>query len=946
MIKAKSSIATAVLSMLLLSPAAWASQRLRIMTFNIPKGNIPAVGLNTWENRAKAIHGFLNQAKPDLLGLQEPVVSELTDLLAGIPGYAMLGVARDDGRQSGEYSPIIYRTERFYVEHSGTYWLSLTPTVVSKNWNSACNRVATWAVFRDKHTNARFLYTNTHLDHVSNQARYQQMRVIKEQMQAIMSKHGEMPAFVTGDFNSPGTEENNPVAVAKSYLAPMNDAYEIAAKHYGLAYTFPASKVKIDYIMLTREVSVSDAYIHNSIYDTGQQLSDHNAHYADISWETTKRQDADALIAEARLSIDSMLTYTAAENLIVSESQITTDGIESGTGVAALIDGKVSSYIESRHSAPLPAEGTHYIQVDLGRTDAGAVAVSLARPLTSSHAGLAPTCVRVEASADASAWDYAADLNDVSYNKAGRYTSPLIPLPAEARHVRLGVVRTDNMDIVVSGPRYAVGELQLARHTLDADNSPAHYDKPLGEAREKLQAAIGAVQASATDETMAALAEALAAFRSLSIPMAQYRALLAEAKALPSRYKSGTSLGQTSDEAKAALADGIAEIESRVSPHAGKAEVEAAIARCRELVDAFYDSLVYFEEGKWFYIVNQARIATGTTRNRTIYATAPVDSRSPLQASIKDSTGTQVSGSKNPFAMWRFVRAEGGSHAYDLQNRATGYYMGLPQGGEDSCYTGSLAPVAFLPGFFADGEFSLAPVGNAGRYLSASTDGRLYNGTGEAASKASWKLKAVDEDLEYIEVPVRSGSISIVCLPYKVEGIRQRNPDMQGYAINSIPQLLPTVNLQKKDTFAAGEPFILLVGKPQEGAETTATAMRLAPPDEFTSEPVAANGLVGTLDRTTAPASLLFVDNILRRTTSPTVLPGQSGYIDRTQATATGAAIDLTVNTNTLVNAIRSAKAAAPQSGEVFTIDGVRLPPGGKPARGGVYIIGGRKVAN
>lgn len=947
MIKRKftATIASILLALLMLSPTAWAGERLRIMTFNIPKGNIPAVGLNTWDNRAKAIHEFLKQSKPDLLGLQEPVVAELTDLLAGTPGYAMLGVARDDGKQSGEYSPIIYRTERFYVEHSGTYWLSLTPTVVSKNWNSACNRVATWAVFRDKQTKARFLYTNTHLDHVSTQARYQQMRVIKEQMKAIFDKYGEMPAFITGDFNSPGTEENNPITVAKTYLAPMNDAYEIATKHHGVTYTFPASKTKIDYIMLTKGVSVSDAYIHNSIYDSGQQLSDHNAHYADISWETTKREDADALIAQAKLSIDSMLIYNATtEGLITSASQISTDGIESATNVASLIDGSVSSYVESRHSAPLPSEGTHFLEVDMRRADVGAITVNFARPLASSYTALAPECVRVEASADGSAWDYVADLNDIAYNKGDRYASPVLSLPAGSRYVRLAVVRTGNMDIVVSGPRYTLSELQLTLDTIDADSSPALYDKALHEAYEKLQAAIEAAGAEATDESIDTLAKALATLRSLSIPVSLYHSLLAEAKALPSCYTSGTELGQTSDEAKKALTDGVAAVEAQTSTHASKAEVEAAIARCRELIDDFYDNLVYFEEGKWFYIVNKARIAVGTTRNRTLYATTP-NSQAPIQASIKDSTGTTISGSTNPMAMWRFVKAEGGRHAYALQNRGTGFYLAAPQGsGADSCYTSSLAPVAFEPEFFAGGEFSLSPI-NRDAYLSASADGRLYSSlaTG-AASSTSWKLEAVDENLEYIEIPVRMGSISIVCLPYKVEGIKQQNPDMQGYAINSIPQLLPTVNLQKKDTFAAGEPFVLLVGKPQEGAETTMTTMRLTPPEEFTSEPMTANGLVGTLDRATAPAGLFFVDNILRRTSSPSVLNGQSGYIDRNQATATGAAIDLTIRTNTLVNSIRSAK-AAPQSEAIFTIDGVKLPQGAKPARGSVYIIGGKKVA-
>ena len=267
-----------------------ADEKIRLMTFNVPKGNIPAEGLNTWPNRAAAICKFLDEARPDLLGMQEPVVSELTDILSGIKGYTMIGVARDDGAQKGEYSPIIYRTDRFVVERSGTYWLSLTPDRVSKNWNSACNRIATWAIFRDKRTGARFLYTNTHLDHISSEARYNQMHVIKEHMRDILAAEGDIPAFLTGDFNSVGTETSNPVTEAMNYLTPMKDAYKEAATRHGVSYTFPSTQVKIDFIMITAGVSVSDAWIHNSYYDNGQKISDHNAHYADLSWPLT---DAD-----------------------------------------------------------------------------------------------------------------------------------------------------------------------------------------------------------------------------------------------------------------------------------------------------------------------------------------------------------------------------------------------------------------------------------------------------------------------------------------------------------------------------------------------------------------------------------------------------------------------------------------------------------------------------
>ena len=66
-----------------------ATEKLRIMTFNIPYGNIKVTegnGQNTWANRAKAIHHYIDSISPDLLGIQEGVRDQLTSILSGIPG--------------------------------------------------------------------------------------------------------------------------------------------------------------------------------------------------------------------------------------------------------------------------------------------------------------------------------------------------------------------------------------------------------------------------------------------------------------------------------------------------------------------------------------------------------------------------------------------------------------------------------------------------------------------------------------------------------------------------------------------------------------------------------------------------------------------------------------------------------------------------------------------
>ena len=98
----------------------------------------------------------------------------------------------------GESMTIYYRKARFECLATDTFWLSETPHVPgSKSWDSACERNCTWGLFRDKRTGRKFRYYNTHLDHISNEARVMGMRVILTEMRRI--SQGET-VFLTGDM--------------------------------------------------------------------------------------------------------------------------------------------------------------------------------------------------------------------------------------------------------------------------------------------------------------------------------------------------------------------------------------------------------------------------------------------------------------------------------------------------------------------------------------------------------------------------------------------------------------------------------------------------------------------------------------------------------------------------------------------------------------------------
>lgn len=174
------------------------------MSFNIRYGSA-GDGPNHWNLRKDLVFSVLEDQLPDVVGLQEALGFQITQITDAVPGYTSIGVGRDDGKTKGEYSALLYRSDRFKVQDSSTFWLSETPTVVaSMSWNTACTRICTWALFKDKISERSFYVYNLHLDHVSQEARVNGVRLVLER---IAQRKTQVPAFITGDFNA---GETNP----------------------------------------------------------------------------------------------------------------------------------------------------------------------------------------------------------------------------------------------------------------------------------------------------------------------------------------------------------------------------------------------------------------------------------------------------------------------------------------------------------------------------------------------------------------------------------------------------------------------------------------------------------------------------------------------------------------------------------------------------------------
>ena len=170
---------------------------MRLMTFNL-RFATPIDGPNEWEFRKDLVVEIILKHRPDLLGTQEGTVPQLLYLEQHLTGYLPLTAHREVD-PTCQYPTIFYRADRFQVQESSEFWLSETPQVHrSLSWGSAFPRMVTYGLFREPDRDTSFYFIDTHLDHVSEAARREGARMIREFFFPL-----NRPLILVGDFNEP-----------------------------------------------------------------------------------------------------------------------------------------------------------------------------------------------------------------------------------------------------------------------------------------------------------------------------------------------------------------------------------------------------------------------------------------------------------------------------------------------------------------------------------------------------------------------------------------------------------------------------------------------------------------------------------------------------------------------------------------------------------------------
>lgn len=257
---------------------------LRVMTFNI-RYDEPRDGVNAWPKRRTRVADVIRFHKADIVGVQEALIGQLRDLETLLPAFSWIGVGRSDGKESGEFSAILYQRSRIQLIETKTFWLSETPDVPgSVGWDAALPRIVTWAKLRDRASKKIFYHFNTHFDHRGEIARRESASIILRKIEEIA---GSSPLVLTGDLNIREDTEAYRTLKNGTPKVKLSDArYSSLSGHFGGDSTFNDFKeltpgMRIDYIFVREEIKVREHGILSDQWN-GLWASDHLPVLAEI----------------------------------------------------------------------------------------------------------------------------------------------------------------------------------------------------------------------------------------------------------------------------------------------------------------------------------------------------------------------------------------------------------------------------------------------------------------------------------------------------------------------------------------------------------------------------------------------------------------------------------------------------------------------------------------
>ena len=195
---------------------------LAVMTYNLRFASEKPP--NDWPTRRPILADLIRKHRPDVIGTQEGVYSQLRSMSADLPEYDSIGLGRDGGSR-GEFMQVFYRRDRLEPLEYDHFWLSDTPEVMgSSTWGNTNRRMVTWVRFLDRATRHQFHFWNTHLDHALQGAREKAAQLILQRI--AKQADPKLPLLLVGDFNAEA--KANPVYDMLVNPSALQDTWYLA----------------------------------------------------------------------------------------------------------------------------------------------------------------------------------------------------------------------------------------------------------------------------------------------------------------------------------------------------------------------------------------------------------------------------------------------------------------------------------------------------------------------------------------------------------------------------------------------------------------------------------------------------------------------------------------------------------------------------------------------
>lgn len=243
--------------------------QIKMMSYNLRCISPTDWGKKAWFYRANLVIDDIENEKPGIIGFQESTKWHYKYLVDTLKGYDSVIQYRDEAFNS-EGCPIFYNTALYELVDKGSFWLSETPDVMSKSWGAQYNRVCSYVILTDKASGENFVVFNTHLSHVSDEARINGIGVVLDKI----AEFGSLPAVIMGDFNAlEGSVTYN--SVTENFLDAQKTAPETSDSHTYQNWGNPEKFQRIDYFMVSKTGFKINSYDVLSAIHDGVYSSDH-----------------------------------------------------------------------------------------------------------------------------------------------------------------------------------------------------------------------------------------------------------------------------------------------------------------------------------------------------------------------------------------------------------------------------------------------------------------------------------------------------------------------------------------------------------------------------------------------------------------------------------------------------------------------------------------------